>query len=136
MTSTLSVKIILPARTILDEEASMVNLPGQEGVFGVLRGHCKLISNINTGIVSVFLGGREEKSEEKYFVFSGVAQVNGEELNILSEFAVLLDKETKTEALDQVTFLESILPDHQPGSLQADIILDKLEKYKSLLKFL
>ncbi len=132
MRSTLSVKIILPSMTLLDGEANMVNLPGQEGVFGVLPRHCKLISNINTGIVSVFLAGQEEK----YFVFSGVAQVNGEELNILSEFALLLGKETKTEALEQVTLLESSLLEHQPESLQANIILDMLEKYQALLKFL
>ena len=132
MNSTLSVKIILPSMTLLDVEANMVNLPGQEGVFGVLPGHCKLISNINTGIVSVFLAGQEEK----YFVFSGVAQVNGEELNILSEFALLLGKETKTEALEQVILLEVSLLEHPSESLQANIILDTLEKYRALLKFL
>ena len=132
MRSTLSVKIILPSMTLLDAEANMVNLPGQEGVFGVLPGHCKLISNINTGIVSVFLAGQEEK----YFVFSGVAQVNGEELNILSEFALLVGRETKEEALDQVTLLKNSLLEQQPESLQANIILNTLEKYQALLKFL
>ena len=132
MRSTLSVKIILPSMTLLDVEANMVNLPGQEGVFGVLPGHCKLISNINTGIVSVFLAGQEEK----YFVFSGVAQVNGEELNILSEFALLVGRETKEEALDQVTLLKNSLLEQQPESLQANIILNTLEKYQALLKFL
>ena len=132
MRSTLSVKIILPSMTLLDAEANMVNLPGQEGVFGVLPGHCKLISNINTGIVSVFLAGQEEK----YFVFSGVAQVKGEELNILSEFALLVGRETKEEALDQVTLLKNSLLEQQPESLQANIILNTLEKYQALLKFL
>ena len=132
MRSTLSVKIILPSMTLLDVEANMVNLPGQEGVFGVLPGHCKLISNINTGIVSVFLAGQEEK----YFVFSGVAQVNGEELNILSEFALLLGQETKTEALEQVILLEVSLLEHPSESLQANIILDTINKYQALLKFL
>ncbi len=132
MTTTLSVKIILPSMTILDAEASMVNLPGEEGVFGVLPGHCKLISNINTGIISVFLNEREQK----YFVFNGVAQVTGEELNILSEFAAVLEQETKTEVMDHITLLESSLLDHEQGSLQADIILGKLEKYQELLKFL
>ena len=132
MRSTLSVKIILPSMTLLDAEANMVNLPGQEGVFGVLPGHCKLISNINTGIVSVFLAGQEEK----YFVFSGVAQVNGEELNILSEFALLLGKETKTEALEQVILLEVSLLEYPSESLQANIILDTINKYQALLKFL
>lgn len=132
MNSTLSVKIILPSMTLLDVEANMVNLPGQEGVFGVLPGHCKLISNINTGIVSVFLAGQEEK----YFVFSGVAQVKGEELNILSEFALLVGRETKEEALDQVTLLKNSLLEQQPESLQANIILNTLEKYQALLKFL
>lgn len=132
MRSTLSVKIILPSVTLLDVEANMVNLPGQEGVFGVLPGHCKLISNINTGIVSVFLSG----VEQKYFVFKGVAQVNDEELNILSEFAVTLEAETKTEVMDQITSLENSLLGQEQGSLQADITLDKLEKRQALLNFL
>ena len=132
MRSTLSVKIILPSMTLLDAEANMVNLPGEEGMFGVLPGHCKLISNINTGIISVFLNG----VEQKYFVFNGVAQVTGEELNILSEFGVVLEGETKTDVMNQITLLENSLLDQQEGSLQADIILDKLEKRQELLKFL
>lgn len=132
MRSTLSVKIILPSMTLLNVEANMVNLPGQEGMFCVLPGHCKLISNINTGIISVFLNG----VEQKYFIFNGVAQVTGEELNILSEFGVVLEEETKTDVMNQITLLENSLLDQQQGSLQADIILDKLEKRQELLKFL
>lgn len=118
--------------TMLDTEASMVNLPGEEGMFGVLPGHCKLISNIKTGIISVFLG----EKEQKYFVFGGLAQVTGSELNIISEFASILEQETKTNVMDHIMVLKSSLLDHQHGSLQADIILDKLEKYQELLKFL
>ncbi len=118
--------------TVLDVEANMVNLPGQEGMFGVLPGHCKIISNINTGIISVFLG----ETEQKYFVFNGIAQVDGEELNILSEFAVILDRKNKTDVMNQIGLLENNLLDQQQGSLQADIILDKLEKHQALLKFL
>lgn len=118
--------------TLLDVEANMVNLPGEEGMFGVLPGHCKLISNINTGIISVFLDG----AEQKYFVFNGVAQVNSEELNIISEFGVVLERETKTDVMNQIALLENSLLDQQQGTLQADIILDKLEKHRALLKFL
>ena len=74
--------------------------------------------------------------EQKYFVFNGVAQVTGEELNILSEFGVVLEGETKTDVMNQITLLENSLLDQQQGSLQADIILDKLEKRQELLKFL
>jgi F-type H+-transporting ATPase subunit epsilon len=133
MRRTLSVKIILPSMTMLDTEASMVNLPGEEGMFGVLPGHCNLISNIKTGIVSVFLGTQEQK----YFVFAGLAQVTAAfELNIISEFASVLEQETKTNVMNHITSLESSLLDHQQLSLQTDIIQDKLKKYQELLKFL
>ena len=50
MSNKLLVRIILPSETFLEVETSQVNIPGTEGVFGVLPGHVKLTSAIEIGI--------------------------------------------------------------------------------------
>jgi len=54
MTEILLVRIILPSKVALEMEATLVNIPGTEGVFGVLPGHAKLTSSIDVGVVTLF----------------------------------------------------------------------------------
>ena len=130
--STFVVKIILPSKVVLDSEAEMVNVPGNEGMFGVLPGHTKFISSIDIGIVSVFF----EDNKTNYFVYGGVAKINGKELNILTEFATNISKENKTNVMDNISLLKSNVLDVKKSSPEAEIINDKIEKYEALLKFL
>jgi len=67
MNNTMLVKITMPSETIFEAKAEMVNLPGSDGIFGVLPGHAKLIAKIAIGCISVFLGGQEKK----FFIYEG-----------------------------------------------------------------
>ncbi|RTK93615.1 MAG: ATP synthase F1 subunit epsilon [Rickettsiales bacterium] len=128
-----SVKIILPSKTALSTDATMVSIPGKDGDFTVLKGHVRLISNIKIGIVSIFANDKQIK----YFVYGGIAQVNQNELNILSDFAVNIDDFSKTIVLDNIASLQNKLSEIiDKDSLEAQITFDKLEKYQALLKFL
>lgn len=126
------VKIILPSKTALSTNATMVSIPGKEGDFTVLKGHVKLISNIKIGVISIFVNDMEIK----YFVYGGIAQVNQNELNILSEFGVNINDFSKTIGLDNISSLQNKLSELDKDSLEAQITVDKLEKYQALLKFL
>lgn len=127
------VKIILPSKTVLSKDATMVTIPGKDGDFTVLKGHVRLISNIKIGVVSIFINNEQTK----YFVYGGIAQVNQNELNILSEFAVNIDDFSKTTILDNIASLQNKLSEIiDQNSLEAQIVVDKLEKYQALLKFL
>ena len=132
MKNTLLVKIILPSATLLSADARLINLPGEEGMFGVLPEHCKIISNLDNGIISIFL----EDHEQKYFVYNAIAQVTNEGLNILCEFAVDLATETKTSVMDHIVALDFSHLDPVNDALQIGIIQDRLKKYQELLKFL
>jgi len=132
MTEMLVVRIILPSKVALETEATMVNVPGDEGVFGVLPGHVKLTSSIDVGVITLFSG----EMETKYFVYGGVVQVTGPELNIISEFAVDLDSKTPTSVRNDITNLENDLSDAEADSIEADIISNNIKKYQSLLKFI
>ena len=133
MSNLILVRIILPSMIVLESEAELVNIPGSEGVFGVLPNHCKLISDLDIGVVTLFSSSKEE---HKYFVYGGIAQVNGLELNIVSEFAVNLDKISKITVREKITSLKSELDDIENETIEADIILDKIEKYQALLSFI
>ena len=43
--------VLSPERTLLDEEVSVVDLPGAMGRFTVLRGHDNLISTLTEGTI-------------------------------------------------------------------------------------
>lgn len=132
MNKTLLVRIILPSRVALEMEATLVNIPGDEGVFGVLPGHAKLTASIDIGIITLF----SREKEIKYFIHGGVAQVTGSELNIISEFVVNLEAEKSTSVRNKITDLEISLSDVGVDSIEADIISDNIKKYKSLLNFI
>jgi F-type H+-transporting ATPase subunit epsilon len=132
MTETLLVRIILPSKVALEMEATLVNIPGSEGVFGVLPKHAKLTSSIDVGVVTLF----SRAEETKYFIYGGVAQITGSALNILSEFVVDLKTENAVSVRNKITNLESNLSEAEADSIEADIISDSIKKYQSLLNFI
>jgi F-type H+-transporting ATPase subunit epsilon len=132
MNNLFPIKIITPSAIILDSSAEMVNIPGEEGMFGVLKSHTNFISSINIGIVSVF----RENQESKYFVYEGVAQVADGILNILSEFAVDISAESRTHVMDNISVLENDMSDLEKDSLESYILAYKIKKYQALLKFI
>lgn len=132
MSNKLLVRIILPAETFLEVETSQVNIPGAEGVFGVLPGHVKLTSAIEIGIASIF----NNEVETRYYIHGGVVQITGDEVNIVTEYAASIPESNKTTITNEITDLQEELSSEEEGSIEADIILDKIEKHKSLIKFL
>lgn len=132
MSNKLLVRIILPSETFLEVETSQVNIPGTEGVFGVLPGHVKLTSAIEIGIASIF----NNEFETRYYIHGGVVQITGDEVNIVTEYAASIPESNKTTITNEITDLQEELSSEEEGSIEADIILDKIEKHKSLIKFL
>ena len=132
MSDKLLVRIILPSKTFLETEMDLVNIPGGDGVFGVLPGHAKLTSTIEIGVVSLFLND----NETKYYVHGGVVQVTGDEVNIVTEYSASIVDSNKTTITNEITDLEEELDSEEEGSIESDIILDKIEKHQSLIKFL
>ena len=132
MSDKILVKIILPSAIMLETQATMVNIPGIEGEFGVLFGHAKLVSNLDIGVVTLYSG----ETKQRYFIHGGVAQISDSEVNILTEFAIDLSSAKKSSVLHKITELKSNLLDKEPESVEADIISDALEKHETLINFL
>lgn len=132
MSNTILFRIIVPSKIIAEYQVNMVNIPGREGVFGVLPSHAPFISNIKIGLISVFM----HSSEKKYFVYGGVADIRGMELNIVTEFAIDLENFSNTQALNIIIDYKNQLFVQEQNSLEVSIIKEKIRKYESLIEFI
>jgi F-type H+-transporting ATPase subunit epsilon len=78
-----SLEFVTPARAIVHENVDEVELPGEEGYFGVLPGHAPMLAALKSGEMWYRKG-----NERKYaFIAGGFAEVLPERVSILAEIA-------------------------------------------------
>ena len=76
-------EFVTPERAIAHEDVDEVELPGEEGFFGVLPGHAPMLAALKTGEMWYRQGG-----EKKYaFVAGGFAEVVGDRVSVLAPVA-------------------------------------------------
>jgi F-type H+-transporting ATPase subunit epsilon len=79
----LRLEFVTPARAIVHEEVDEVQLPGEEGSFGVLPGHAPMLAALATGIMWSRKG-----SETTYaFIDGGFVEVLPDRVSILAQVA-------------------------------------------------
>ncbi|MEQ1930034.1 MAG: F0F1 ATP synthase subunit epsilon [Parvularculaceae bacterium] len=77
-------ELVAPERLIASEDVDQVDVPGIEGVFGVLANHAPLMTVLAPGVVRVKNGAEETR----IFVRGGFAEVSPLGLTILAEEAI------------------------------------------------
>jgi len=79
----LRLEFVTPAQAIAHDDVDEVELPGEDGYFGVLPGHAPLLAALKTGIMWYRKG-----AEKRYaFVDGGFAEVLGDRVSILAQIA-------------------------------------------------
>lgn len=82
MADSVQLELVTPEKLHASLEATLVEVPGGEGDFGVLPGHAPMISTIRPGVVMVHgVGG----ALQKFFVMGGVSEVTTERCTVLAE---------------------------------------------------
>ncbi len=75
-------EIVTPDSKIYTGEVKLVQVPGTDGSFEVLKNHAPIISTLNAGKVKIV----EEDDSEKFFDISkGVIEVNRNGIILLAE---------------------------------------------------
>ena len=131
MNEEILVRIITPAIIVLECKAEIATMPGEYGEFGVLPEHSPLIANLHPGIMKVSL----RHSHCEYFIYGGLAQVAGREVNVATEFAVELTKVKKSEIIDKIALLKEKIAIETDSDEIFDTRHD-LEIYETLISFL
>lgn len=77
----MTLEILTPEKTIYKGEASLVQLPGIDGLFEILNNHAPLISVLSQGKVKI-----KVDDELKYFdINGGVVEVKNNKTLVLAE---------------------------------------------------
>jgi F-type H+-transporting ATPase subunit epsilon len=79
--ATLHLKVITPARLLVEADVDAVFLPSLEGEVGILPGHRPLFVGIGTGRVRFRSGG----AEETFPIRGGYAQVQPERVLVITD---------------------------------------------------
>lgn len=77
---TLRFSLVLPEKTLFDQDVTMVVIPGLEGDIGILPDHAPLLTLLRPGVVSIFEG---EKVLIKLFIDGGFCEVTPEKCTAL-----------------------------------------------------
>ena len=89
MADKLSLEVVTPFRTVLNEDVDSVTLPGIEGELGILPEHVPLLTTLDTGIMSYVNG---IGNTQVIAVHWGYAQVDGNNVRVLAELAETADE--------------------------------------------
>ena len=74
---------VTPERAIVHDDVDEVELPGEEGYFGILPGHAPMLAALRTGEMWY------RKGQERFYAFvdGGFAEVLPEQVSILAQVA-------------------------------------------------
>ena len=78
----MKLEIITPASTLFTGEVSLVQLPGIDGLFEILKSHAPLVSALKEGHVKVV----DSQNQEQFFdIRGGVVEVSNDKILLLAE---------------------------------------------------
>lgn len=84
----LQLRLVTPERKVLDVACDEVEIPGEEGYFGVLPGHTPFVALVKIGEASYRAG----KGENRVVIGAGFAEVSRDVVTVLCDFAELPDE--------------------------------------------
>jgi len=82
--ATFRFELVSPERLVFAGEVSQVDVPGEEGEFGVLAGHASYIATLKPGLLTIYGNGEPRR----IVVRGGLAEMGPTGLTVLAEQAV------------------------------------------------
>jgi F-type H+-transporting ATPase subunit epsilon len=117
--------LVSPEKIAFSGEVEQVDVPGVEGDFGVLAGHSPLVASVRPGILTVTVGGKQEK----IIVLGGLAEVSDKGLTVLADTATSLVELDRAAFARQIEEMEENLKEEEPGTA-LDRAISRLDHFK------
>lgn len=103
MSTEIQFELVSPEEKLVSEGVYLVEIPGDEGVFGVMSGHESLVSSLKPGVVRLH---KEQGGEARdIFIAGGFADVTAKNCTVLAEEAIEvqnLDKDSLEQYLSNL----------------------------------
>ena len=113
MADKLSLEVVTPFRTVLNEDVDSVTLPGIEGELGILPEHVPLLTTLDTGIMTYV---NDSGNTQVIAVHWGYAQVEGNNVRVLAELAETADEIDLPRAQEAEKKAKELLQSGNPNS--------------------
>lgn len=139
MSKTFQFQLVASNTPAINAEATLVELPGEVGEFGVMAGHMSLLSTLKPGTLRVI----KEGARDLYFLAGGFAEVNGSSVTVLAEEYVKAEEIDVEAARKMKKHSEEILAERKEGAdlkaaqhalARAQARLKTAEEFKALKK--
>ena len=111
MSDTFKLELVTPEKLAFSEQVTMVEIPGEEGDFGVLPGHSPFVSIIRPGIVTI-----HGDHVQRIFIAGGVAEVNTSSCTILAEQVIDMNTTSLVEVQTRLSMAHKSLEDAEGDS--------------------
>ena len=82
--ATFHFELVSPERLVFAGEVSQVDVPGEEGEFGVFAGHAPYIATLKPGVLTIY----GEDGPQRLVVQGGLAEMGPTGLTVLAEQAI------------------------------------------------
>lgn len=119
--------LVSPEKLLFSGDVDQVDVPGADGDFGVLAGHAPAVATLRPGILTVHVGG----NEQKIVVLGGFAEVSAEGLTVLADVAAAVEDIDRTMIATRIGEMESRIENMQPGN-ELDKLITRLDHFKSI----
>lgn len=129
--ATFHFELVSPERLVFAGEVSQVDVPGEEGDFGVLAGHAPYIATLKPGVLTIYGDG----GPQRVVVQGGFAEVGPTGLTVLAEQAVPAAEIDATMIAQAIKDTEEDLADadNDVSRDKARARLEQLNTLKSVL---
>src|SRR5271170_1184114 len=130
--ATFHFELVSPERLVFSGEVDQVDVPGEEGEFGVLAGHAPYIATLKPGMLKIYSGSGVS---QRIVVQGGFAEVGPGGLTVLAERA------TPADEFDPAMIAEAIKDAEEDiADAKSDVVRDKarqrLEQLQTLRQVL
>jgi F-type H+-transporting ATPase subunit epsilon len=123
--------LVSPERLLYSGEVTQVDVPGEEGEFGVLAGHAPFVATLKPGVMTVIAPGETRR----IVVRGGFAEVGPEGLTVLAERATPVEDIDATMTEQAIRDAEEDLADAADDAARdrAQMRLEQLKTLKAAL---
>lgn len=122
--------IVTPSGVVLLKEVEEVTAPGENGEFGVLKGHADFLTTLKPGVVKYKADG----ASVRFAIGNGFAEVTADRTNILVDNAFPAESINATEVKDEIKDVEETLKGIKEDDPEYGKLSDKRELLLAKLK--
>ena len=120
--------LVSPEKLLFSGEVDQVDVPGSEGDFGVLAGHAPTVSALRPGIMTVFVGGEQQRM----VVLGGFAEVSADgKLTVLADLADSVEDFDRGVLSERITAQEETIKELEQGSA-LDKAIERLDHFREV----